>query len=64
MKSEKIARILGGIVALLVLAVAFYSTFGQRAVPPAKQPETAVLPKGPVNPPPAGKGPVVRDIPQ
>jgi hypothetical protein len=64
MKSEKIAGILGGIVALLVLAVAFYDTFRQRALPPAKQPDTAVLSKGPINPPPVGKGPVVREVPQ
>jgi len=64
MKSEKIAGVLGGIVALLVLAVAFYYTFGQRTIPPAKQSETVVLPKGPINPPPVGKGPVVREVPQ
>ena len=63
MESEKIAGILGGIVALLVLAAAFYSTFGHRALPPAKQPETTVLPKGPVSPP-AARGPVVREVPQ
>jgi hypothetical protein len=63
MKSEKMAGILGGIVALLVLAAAFYSTFGHRTLPSAKQPETAVLPKGPINPP-AARGPVVREIPQ
>ena len=63
MESEKIAGILGGIVALLVLAAAFYSTFGHRVLPPAKQPETTVLPKGPIGPP-AARGPVIREVPQ
>jgi hypothetical protein len=64
MNSEKTAGILGGIVAALVLAAAFYTTFGQGRLGPAKQPQTATVPQGPVNPPPAVKGPVVREVPQ
>lgn len=60
MRSEKIAGILGGIVAVLVLVAAFYSTFGQRKLSPAAQPEA----KAPINAPPAVKGPVVREVPQ
>jgi hypothetical protein len=62
MKSEKIAGILGGIVAVLVLAAAFYSMFGQRRLAPANQPGMAA-PQGPINPP-AAKGPVIREVPQ
>ena len=52
---------MGAIVAAIVLTVAFYYTFGQRAVqsrPPVKveQPQ--------VNPPPVARGPVVREVPQ
>ena len=64
MNSEKTAGILGGIVAVLVLVAAFYSTFGPGRHAPGKQPGTATMPQGPINPPPAAKGPVVRDVPQ
>lgn len=63
MRSEKIAGILGGIVAVLVLVAAFYSTFGQRTLAPAKQPGTATTPQGPAGPP-AARGPVIREVPQ
>ena len=64
MRSEKIAGILGGIVAVLMLAAAFYSTFGQGRLAPAKQPGAAVVPQAPINPAPVPKGPVIREVPQ
>jgi hypothetical protein len=61
MNSEKMAGLLGAIVAAIVLTVAFYYTFGQRAV----QPRPPVMVGQPqVNPPPVAKGPVVREVPQ
>ena len=35
MNSEKIAGVLGGIIAVIVLAAAFYYTVGQRTLTPA-----------------------------
>ena len=62
MNSEKIAGLLGGIVAAMVLAFAFYSTGAQHTVPP-KAPVKVEAPQVPVAPP-ATKGPVIRELPQ
>jgi hypothetical protein len=62
MNSEKIAGLLAGFVAAIVLAVAFYYTGGQRNVPP-KAPVKVVVPQVPIAPP-ATKGPVIRELPQ
>jgi hypothetical protein len=62
MNSEKIAGLLAGFVAAIVLAVAFYYTGGQHNAP-LKAPVKMEAPQVPVAPP-ATKGPVVREIPQ
>ena len=61
MNSEKVAGLLGAIVAAIVLAFAFYTTLGQRAVQPTP-PVGVVKPQSPS--PPAPRGPVVREVPQ
>jgi hypothetical protein len=63
MNSEKIAGILGAIVALAVLAAAFfYVPPGGHNAPATVAPKA---PEAPVNaPPPPPKGPVIRDVPQ
>jgi hypothetical protein len=61
MESEKTAGILGAIVAIAVLAAAFYF------VPPGSKPAAKTQPAAatPVAPaPPVPRGPVVKDIPQ
>ena len=61
MESEKTAGILGAIVALAVLAAAFYF------VPSGSKPavKTQPTPTAPVAAaPPAPRGPVVKDVPQ
>jgi hypothetical protein len=63
MNSEKMAGLLGAIVAAIVLTVAFYYTFGQGAVQPRPSVK-AGQPQVPFNPPPVAKGPVVREVPQ
>jgi hypothetical protein len=62
MNSEKIAGLLAGFVAVIVLAVAFYYTGGQHNAPP-KAPAKVEVPQLSVTPP-ATKGPVVRELPQ
>jgi hypothetical protein len=65
MTSQKIAGFLGTIVAIIVLAAAFYYVPpGARNVPakqatPAEQQPAAAAPAAPAPP-----GPVVRDVPQ
>ena len=62
MNSETIARVLGAIVGAAALIMAF--TYA----PPWQKPDKAVqqmeAPKAQPAPPPAVKGPVVREIPQ
>lgn len=60
MNSQKLAGTLGAIVAIVVLAFAFYSTPRRGADKPA--PQKVELPKGPVAPP--VRGPVVKEVPQ
>ncbi|SDT61381.1 hypothetical protein [Bradyrhizobium canariense] len=61
MNSQKVAGILGAIVALAVLAAAFiYVPPGGRNAPAAVAPKA----EAPVNAAPAPKGPVIRDVPQ
>ena len=62
MNSEKFASILGAIVAAVVLAAAFY--YGPIGKPPkpVQKVEPATQPAAP--PPPAVRGPVVREVPQ
>jgi len=62
MNSEKFASILGAIVAAVALAAAFY--YGPIGKPPnpVQKVEPAAQPAAP--PPPAARGPVVREVPQ
>jgi hypothetical protein len=62
MNSEKIAGILGAIVALAVLAAAFVYVPPGSSNAPAKQ--AAQPPQAPANPEPVVRGPVVREVPQ
>jgi hypothetical protein len=65
MNSEKIAGILGAIVALAVLAAAFiYVPPGSNKMPAKQTVESPKIPDTPASPVPAGRGPVVRDVPQ
>jgi hypothetical protein len=60
MESEKTAGILGAIVALAVLAAAFYFVPpGSKSAKPVAQPQQA-----PPVAAPAPRGPVIKDIPQ
>jgi hypothetical protein len=62
MNSEKIGGILGAIVAVAVLAVAFfYVPPGSRNAPVKQAVESAPAPAEPV---PVVRGPVVREVPQ
>jgi hypothetical protein len=62
MDSEKIARILGAIVAIAALAMAFfYVPIGQTSKPASQI--KAEQPAQPAAPPPV-RGPVVREVPQ
>ena len=62
MNSEKFAGILGAIVAAVVLVIAFvYGPIGKPPKPGQKV-ESAAQPTAP--PPPAVRGPVVREVPQ
>ena len=58
MNSEKIAGLLGGIVAVIVLAAAFYYTAGTGTLTPKAPAAPAAVA------PPATRGPVIREIPQ
>jgi hypothetical protein len=63
MDSQKLAGILGTIVALLVMAsVVIYGPKPDKGGP--KQPATTEAPKAPVATVPAPRGPVVREVPQ
>ena len=59
MNSEKLAGLLGAVVAVIVLTAAFYYTYGQRALAP-KPPVKVEQPQVPSAP----RGPVVREVPQ
>ena len=61
MNSQRLAGTLGAIVAIVVLAFAFYSTPKRGTDKPA--PQKVELPKGPVDAPPV-RGPVIKEIPQ
>jgi hypothetical protein len=62
METEKTAGILGAIVALAVLAAAFYFVPpGSKSAKPVAQPQQA--PAAPAAAP-APRGPVIKDIPQ
>jgi hypothetical protein len=63
MNSEKLAGLLGAVVAVIVLAAAFYYSLGQRALAP-KPPVKVEQPQVPSNQPPVARGPVVREVPQ
>jgi hypothetical protein len=63
MESEKVAGILGAIVASIILVIAFaYSPVGPWGKPQA-QTQKIEAPKAPPGPPPV-RGPVVREVPQ
>jgi len=65
MDSEKLAGILGAIVAAVVLVMAIaFGPIGQFGKPqkPAPKIEPAAQPAAP--PPPAARGPVIREVPQ
>jgi hypothetical protein len=65
MDSEKVAGILGAIIASAVLVIAIaYGPIGQFGKPqkPAPKIEQPAQPVAP--PPPAARGPVVREVPQ
>ena len=65
MSSENIAGILGTIVALAVLAAAFvYVPPGSDKMPAKQTVEPPKIPDTSATPAPAGRGPVVREIPQ
>jgi len=62
MNSERVAGILGTIVAAVVLVIAFvYGPIGKPPTPVQKV-EPVAHPATP--PPPAARGPVVREVPQ
>jgi hypothetical protein len=62
MDSESVARILGAIVAAVVLVVAIvYGPIGQK---PQKQIQKIEQTKAPATAPPPVRGPVVREVPQ
>lgn len=62
MDSEAIAKILGGIIAAVVLVIAFvFGPVGQMGRP-AKEVQKIEAPKAPAAP--AVRGPVVREVPQ
>jgi hypothetical protein len=64
MNSEKVGGILGAIVAVLVLAIAFaYGPIGQMGKP-QKQKEKIEAPAQPAPATPPVRGPVVREVPQ
>ena len=63
MNSERVAGILGAIIACAVLVVAFaFGPVGQIGKP-AKPPQKVEAPKPPPSAPPV-RGPVVREVPQ
>ena len=69
MESQKVAGTLGGLIAAIVLAAAFYYAPKGVQIAPKAAVEKAEAPKGPVVQDvtpgaPAVRGPVVRDIPQ
>ncbi|WP_213769979.1 hypothetical protein [Bradyrhizobium sp. dw_78] len=64
MASEKIAAVLGTIVALVVLAAAFIYVPPGSSNAPARPAEPVTAPAAPVNAAPATPGPVVKDVPQ
>ena len=62
MNSEKVAGVLGAIVAVVVLVFAFvYGPIG-RPLKPVQKVEPPAQAAAP--PPPAARGPVVREVPQ
>jgi hypothetical protein len=64
MNSEKVAGILGAIVASAVLVIAIaYGPIGQIGKP-QKQIQKIEQTKAPANAPPVVRGPVVREVPQ
>ena len=64
MNSENVARVLGAIIGVVVLIMAFmYAPPGQTGKP-AKPVTTIEPPKAQAIAPPAVRGPVVREIPQ
>jgi hypothetical protein len=64
MDSEKVAGILGAIVAVAVLAIAIaYGPMGQIGKSQT-QPQSAEQPAQPAPAPPPVRGPVVREVPQ
>ena len=64
MESEKLAGILGAIVAAIVLVIAIaYGPIGQMGKP-QKQIQKVEPTKAPANAPPAVRGPVIREVPQ
>jgi hypothetical protein len=63
MNSQKIAGILGTIVAAAVLVIAFI--YGPIGKPPSKAaPKAEPAAQSAAPPPPAARGPVVREVPQ
>jgi len=63
MDSQKVAGVLGTIVAAAVLAIAFiYGPIGKPPPKAATKVEPAAQSAAP--PPPAARGPVVREVPQ
>lgn len=64
MDSERTAKVLGAIVAAVVLVAAIvFGPIGQMGKP-AKEVQKIEAPKADVPAPPAVKGPVVREVPQ
>jgi hypothetical protein len=64
MDSEKVAGILGAIVAATVLVIAIaYGPIGQMGKP-QKPVQTVEQPRPPVAAPPPVRGPVIREVPQ
>ncbi|QWG15147.1 hypothetical protein KMZ29_11065 [Bradyrhizobium sediminis] len=64
MDSEAIAKLLGGIIAAVVLVIAFvFGPVGQMGKP-AKEMQKIEAPKAAAPAAPAVRGPVVREVPQ
>jgi hypothetical protein len=65
MNSEKVANILGGIVALAVLVIALaYGPLGLLGKPPKPLSKTEPAAQSATPPPAAPRGPVIREVPQ
>jgi hypothetical protein len=64
MDTEAIAKVLGGIIAVVVLAAAVvFGPIGQKGKP-ATEAQTIEAPKDAVPAAPAVRGPVVREVPE